>query len=440
MADDQKIGTEGSDGIEFKAPEANQFALPSDVATAAAVSVAPAAVEPTANAKPSVPGPPQPPVSLAEEVGLQIGPNPNTIHDDIQRMLREVALPPEREPENFPGGAVTAVPPAAPPVGVITAQMPVIPEAIAAAEEPVEVEVKTKDPVVSLHTMKDDLQEAVRSQQITTVRAAAMAADKRAEEAPKDEKLPEIARPRIKRVVNRRMVLLVAMILVFMALGAAALFAAFVVTQKQSSAPAQTTNILFAEQQTALPMGTQGIAGIKQTLSNMLASQSGGAGSILKITPIILGASGQPSRKATLEEFLRSMGAKPPEDFLRAVSSDFFVGIHAADTPSPVFVIPVTSYDHAFAGMLTWEPSLDQDLGALFRQVNPYVTTSASTTPQVRAFQDAVMRNYDVRVLRDDSGGVVLYYSFPTPNILIIASSPYTFPEVLSRLQAERKL
>ena len=50
------------------------------------------------------------------------------------------------------------------------------------------------------------------------------------------------------------------------------------------------------------------------------------------------------------------------------------------------------------------------------------------------------MRNYDVRVLKNDAGGIELYYSFPTQNILIIGESPYSFTEILSRLRAERKL
>ena len=50
------------------------------------------------------------------------------------------------------------------------------------------------------------------------------------------------------------------------------------------------------------------------------------------------------------------------------------------------------------------------------------------------------MGNYDVRALKDDAGEVQLYYSFPTQNILIIAGSPYSFPEILSRLQASRQL
>ena len=55
-------------------------------------------------------------------------------------------------------------------------------------------------------------------------------------------------------------------------------------------------------------------------------------------------------------------------------------------------------------------------------------------------YEDLVMRNYDVRALKDDAGEIQLYYSFPTQNILIIAESPYSFPEILSRLQASRQL
>ena len=89
--------------------------------------------------------------------------------------------------------------------------------------------------------------------------------------------------------------------------------------------------------------------------------------------------------------------------------------------------------------MLEWEPTLNTDLSPVFAAV-PAQTTNASGLPVIRSFSDVVMRNYDVRALKDDAGNIVMYYSFPTQNILIIAESPYTFTEVLSRLQAQRKL
>jgi uncharacterized protein (DUF2141 family) len=99
----------------------------------------------------------------------------------------------------------------------------------------------------------------------------------------------------------------------------------------------------------------------------------------------------------------------------------------------------VTSYDHAFAGMLTWEDSINTDLAPVFTAV-PALTKDQNGLPVKRTFQDLVMRNYDVRALEDDNGQIQMYYSFPTQNILVLAESPYSFTEILSRLQASRQL
>ncbi len=91
-----------------------------------------------------------------------------------------------------------------------------------------------------------------------------------------------------------------------------------------------------------------------------------------------------------------------------AIGPNFFFGFHVVDTNAPLLVIPVTSYDHAFAGMLAWEPRMDSDLSPIFNSVS--MTVSTSGIPVERTYQDSVMRNYDVRELLDDSGNVVLYY------------------------------
>jgi hypothetical protein len=70
----------------------------------------------------------------------------------------------------------------------------------------------------------------------------------------------------------------------------------------------------------------------------------------------------------------------------------------------------------------------------------PSTILDQNGVPSARVFQDDVMRNYDVRELKDDSGTVVLYYSFPSKKLLIIAESPYSFPELLSRLQSVSRL
>src|SRR3989344_3445252 len=377
--------------------------------------------------------------TIAEDVGLQLNPalrKPAGTSPDFKQILQEVKLPERRaSPKSAPPFASPSSSPQvganAPEISPLQKETPV---AVQAADgEP------DHSPVVSLHTMKDDIQDAVRDQQISMVRAASLEADKRVHAAPPPKPITVSAEK--GKAKKRHLFLPVSMVVLFLALGGGALYAAyFFAVQKVTPIPT-TTGIIFAEQQSALPIGAETEGALKQTLASMLASQGSGGGSILHVTATVSGASGEPPRKATLEEFFHALGARPPDELLRALDSDFFFGIHAADTPSTIFIVPVTAFDHAFAGMLSWEAGIDADPQPLFRQLPVYLPMIASSTiPARRTFQDYLIRNYDVRILRDDAGEIVLYYSFPTQRLLIIASSPYTFPEVLSRLQAQRKL
>ena len=89
--------------------------------------------------------------------------------------------------------------------------------------------------------------------------------------------------------------------------------------------------------------------------------------------------------------------------------------------------------------MLGWEDVLNADLAPVFTSVSNLITDS-NGIPSKRTFRDLVMRNHDVRALIDDAGEIQLYYSFPSQRMLVIAESPYSFTEILDRLQAGQKL
>jgi hypothetical protein len=138
-------------------------------------------------------------------------------------------------------------------------------------------------------------------------------------------------------------------------------------------------------------------------------------------------------------QFLTALGTRAPIELAGALGDDFFFGIHTVDENAPIIIVPVTSYERAFAAMLEWEPYMNLDLEPLFTLM-PQQTKDAQGAIVERKFEDTVMRNYDVRALKDDQGQIQLYYSFPTRNVLIIAESPYSFTEILSRLRADRRL
>lgn len=291
--------------------------------------------------------------------------------------------------------------------------------------------------VSPLRTLKNDLQTIIRVKKISLVRAAALESEKH--RGGTDPERSEVQ----KNQVRRRSAILFA-VAIFLVLGAAAFFGVFLIMGERAGIPAETSQsaILFAENGVPFPLTSASSIELKRILAQARLGGGGTLGSITRIIPTVseTTAEGTPTgRPATLEEFLRAIGARAPEELYRALPQDFFFGIHTVDENAPLFVIPVASYERAFASMLRWEETLNADLSPVFTPVPDQVIGSGGL-PEKRRFEDVVMRNYDVRVLKDDAGTIELYYSFPTRELLVIAESPYSFTEILSRLRAERKL
>ena len=289
--------------------------------------------------------------------------------------------------------------------------------------------------VAPLRTLKNDLQNIVREKKISLVRAVALESEKRGARSAAVEETPA-AQARSQRTLR---VLFASLLLVL--LGAGALFGIYVIVQERSGIPPRETgsSILFAESTYALPLDNRSPLEVKRLLAQ--ARGGGGTlGSITRLVPTVSETNAETiERPVTLQEFLAAIGASASPDALRALSGEFFFGIHTVDENAPLLVIPVLSYERAFAGLLAWEQTMSADLSPAFTPV-PDQIVGAGGLPEKRRFEDVVMRNYDVRALKDDAGEIQLYYSFPTQRLLVIGESVYSFTEILNRLRAERKL
>ncbi|MDP3646221.1 MAG: hypothetical protein Q8R25_03975 [bacterium] len=290
--------------------------------------------------------------------------------------------------------------------------------------------------VTPLRTLKEDLTNVMRERKISLVSAVALEQDKK-----RDTRQPTPTEIAVRAQRSRRVfaILFTTGILIF--LGLAALFGVSTI-QNQKTEPASNPNnstILFAEQSFSFPLQNLSSSDIKRVLAQARGVSNASLGSITRIVPTVPTEDGVGARIATTEEFLRALGVHASNDLMRALGDEFFFGIHTIDTNAPILIIPVTSYEHAFAGMLAWEPAMNTDFAPAFTAVSSF-STGENGLPAQRTFNDVIMRNYDARALRDDQGTVQLYYSFPTPKILVIAENPYSFTEILSRLQVQRRL
>ncbi len=147
--------------------------------------------------------------------------------------------------------------------------------------------------------------------------------------------------------------------------------------------------------------------------------------------------------------------------------------VNVRGVQTPFFMLSVTSYGETFAGMLSWEPTILQDLSPFFpahpQPIAPVAATSttatstAATTPPktapktpaktattttatstpivpvyVAGFGDEVVANHDVRVYRDAQNRAVLLYGYWNQSTLLIARDPAAFAELVRRLATSR--
>ncbi len=414
------------------------------ISTARVPPAQPAPVTPPVPPPPpiqSIPVPPsqpvQPPSPAQTAPQATTGQSPKPLREDIARIINNIKLP-ERITVNVSGGKAKL--PASPPLIPPAAVAPPAPVAKPASDvPPTKAQTKKSDDMMTVHTLKDDLQGVVRDKKMSLVRAVALEVEKK-----RGQDKSEYTKNLAEKKRGHRVSFIVFVATVLIILGALAIYGVY--TVMRGATPPETiqgeASLLFAEKTIPFPIGTQSGVDLRRALAQMRYSTESPLGSITRIVPIIfevVGNNTQGPRITTIDEFLRALGAEAPPDLIRAFRGNFFLGIHIADSPVPVLIVPVSSYERAFAGMLAWEATTNEDLSPFFTSVSPLSIDENGLLVE-RQFEDAVMLNYDVRVLKDDAGAVKLLYSFPTRNFLVIAESPYSLTEILSRLRASRQL
>lgn len=340
------------------------------------------------------------------------------IQDDIAKILSGTKLPERRSEESAPQKKFDTA------LGASVDKQPTL-ETAAPGATP------KQEGISAVHTLKHDLQEVVAENKISLVRAAALEQEKRRPE-PLDDTPMKSRRPIAGMLI---------LIAILMLLGAGALFGVYYIAQPSAQTTEQVTDsLIFAETASSLPLNGQSADALRFELARLRLAGSSSLGAITHVVPTVAGsAPAESERVATFAEFLRAIEAQAPEGLTRALSDEFFLGLHTVDKNATIIIVPVVSYDHAFSSMLQWEQTMNRALASLFTEIPPLVVDQNGAVAQ-RTFVDEINRNFDVRALKSESGEMILYYSFPTRELLVIAESPYSFAEILSRLQAARRL
>jgi hypothetical protein len=160
--------------------------------------------------------------------------------------------------------------------------------------------------------------------------------------------------------------------------------------------------------------------------------------------------------------FVRALQVPAPDILLRNIAEESTTGVvNAEGNTTPFFALRVDSYERTYAGILTWEPLMHRDLALLYPlypvETPPAIeetvatTTATSTTSTTTStvatfttealartrFEDAIVANHDVRILRDTEGRSLILYGYADKRTLLIVRDEASFEALLARLKAE---
>lgn len=160
-------------------------------------------------------------------------------------------------------------------------------------------------------------------------------------------------------------------------------------------------------------------------------------------TLVIQRREGKNTINLSLAELLDSLEASAPTALIRALESLPTIGVHGIRGNQLFLLSTVTSYDHAFEGMLSWEKQMIEDIGPLFgvntrAASETHATTTKEVLSQRLVFRDVVVKNKDLRAVFDQTGKIIFLYSFPDKKSLIITTNDETFRALLPKIDAGR--
>jgi hypothetical protein len=167
------------------------------------------------------------------------------------------------------------------------------------------------------------------------------------------------------------------------------------------------------------------------------------------------GAEGEVQTAIPAELFLPLIAPTVPDELVRTLAKEFLLGIHLFDGPQAFLILRTDFYERAFAAMLVWERTMQNELSPLFTrnprprtpeelapQIDPMATSTATTTAQTppvaapNVFVDRIVENRDARVIVNSAGDILLLWTFLDRNTLVITTNEYTLREIITRIGA----
>lgn len=137
-------------------------------------------------------------------------------------------------------------------------------------------------------------------------------------------------------------------------------------------------------------------------------------------------------------EFISLLETHIPDQLKRGLLEDMMYGIHSYNNTQPFLILKTENYQTAYSGMLSWEEYMYMDFNDFFITTEKKFLPNDGIPSTLQKFEDLVVKNKDVRVLRDTQNKIFLMYSILDKNIIVITTDENTFGEIISRFSNTR--
>ena len=275
-----------------------------------------------------------------------------------------------------------------------------------------------------IHTYTSDVSKAVKTENTSVIRIAV-----------KEQERKEKERKEIEKIDNKRSRVNVFMItasILFIFFGAGLFY--YFIYVKKPNAPAPVVivdrGLLGEEMKIEVALAENRDDAIRQ----LAAETSKGVRPSSVKTIVVKDKTGE--RQISASEFISLVAFNAPPLFLRSLVPEYAFGV-SGESASVFIVLKIDSFENAFAGMLKWEKDIEDDLEEVFHISGDTILSNATSTKIIkpRKFEDVVIKNNDVRVLRDGQEGIVFLYTFIGKDTLILTTRLETLEELTERMR-----
>jgi len=301
---------------------------------------------------------------------------------------------------------------------------------------------KEETMVHAVETYTTDINRVVQSGGVSTVSIAAAEADRRSK-ATKDEAIaPANIAPRDLGSRWRIVLIIGGVLLIFSAIGIVAVLLSRAAPQATTTTAVQAP---FMNVDHVTPVVTTAADTRDMVITNLEAAREQVSLAVGLVDQLYVGTASSTNTmldELSPQQLLSILAPDIPQDLLRTIKPQYLLGVHSYDENQSFLVLQVDSYQQAYAGMLAWEPTMQQELSPLFTRTpslhvpGDSASSTATSSPVFlqTGFVDKVVENHDARAIVNPAGDLLLLWTFLDRNTLVITTNEYTLREIIRRL------